>query len=412
MNYAKGSVPGELARILAPITEEHFFSEYYEKKPLHVNGRDSFDVYRGFPGFEEFEEILWQQESRLRQSLRVNKQGQYQQIPHHASGKDVFRWAIEKLSEGCTLILNGTDHMSLPVAKVARAIESETLGKVAANTFFTPAGSRGFLPHFDTHDVFVLQVAGQKHWHLFDQRIELPVDRQIHLIDQASVGDASYKFVLEAGDLLYVPRGLVHGAFTEDQHSLHLTMGFRPLRWADYLTSLVAIASENDPWLRQSIRPREFCLEDKPHAEAMSALSRAAKSLKRRREAMDRATEGFFSQLRPVPGGHLKAIEEAETVGIDTLVQKRRHTPCHVYEVGNEVRIQFPGVGLASDEDLHPGAVSAPISAGGALRFIANSAGTFCASDLPTGLSEASRCEIIKKLLREGLLVKVSAGDD
>ena len=32
------------------------------------------------------------------------------------------------------------------------------------NAYITPESARGFEPHYDVHDVFVLQVSGEKHW--------------------------------------------------------------------------------------------------------------------------------------------------------------------------------------------------------------------------------------------------------
>lgn len=37
---------------------------------------------------------------------------------------------------------------------------------VGANVYMTPAGSRGFDPHYDSHDTFILQAEGHKHWHV------------------------------------------------------------------------------------------------------------------------------------------------------------------------------------------------------------------------------------------------------
>ena len=38
----------------------------------------------------------------------------------------------------------------------------------------TPEGAQGFDPHFDTHEVFVLQVEGHKHWRLYGPGRVLP----------------------------------------------------------------------------------------------------------------------------------------------------------------------------------------------------------------------------------------------
>lgn len=394
-----------LDALLQPLGVGAFFDTCYEREPQRLTGRKVTDVYRGFPDLEGFEELLWRHEDRLRRVLRVNKEGRYYEPPHRAQGKDVFRWAVDRFADGCTLILNGTDHLSVAVARVTRAIEVEIGGKVAANAFLTPAGSRGFLPHFDTHDVFVLQLHGSKVWRLYDRRVDLPVDRQIHLIDQSTLGPHQYEFQLQPGDLLYVPRGTVHGPYTTDSASLHLTMGYRPLRWCDYLSALLGVAVESDVTLRESLRPSslEHIGAQLPHR--LDVVLRAAGSPMVRRLAMERFQEGFTAQLRPLPGEHMRSALRSAEVTPDTPVRRRSEALCHVHEVGDRVRIQFPGVGIVGDGDLHPGSIEAPLSAGGALRQIAGSTAAFTARDLPPLLTLESRLTLVRRLVREGLLV-------
>ena len=49
---------------------------------------------------------------------------------------------------------------------------------VQANAYATPAGAQGFAVHHDTHDVFVLQVAGEKRWLVYEPALELPLKDQ------------------------------------------------------------------------------------------------------------------------------------------------------------------------------------------------------------------------------------------
>mgnify|MGYP003655204168 CR=1 FL=1 len=392
--------------LLDPITTDEFFDCFYEKKPLLVTGKSSQERFPGFPCIEGMEEILWAQEEKLRRVLRVNRQGSYVALPHPSHGKSLFRWAIDQFLGGCTLILNGTDTMSLPIARVARDIETRFSGKVAANAFFTPANQQGFLAHFDTHDVFILQLDGTKVWPIFDQRIELPIDRQIYLVDQKTVGDPVCTFLLSPGDLLYVPRGFLHGPYTLDEHSLHITMGFRPNRWADYLAALVQVVAENDPLFRSSIPSRD----DQFQSELTRVLGRFANLASSRRSsrlAGERIAETLNALLRPLPGQHILAGKFADKVAATTLVVKRTESPCHVYEVDDLVRIQFPGIGLATDQDLQPGCIEAPLSAGGCLRFVARTEAPFTAEDLPDAITVESRLNLVKLLVRNGLLVPV-----
>ena len=65
-----------------------------------------------------------------------------------------------------------------PLAVFCRALE-EALGHgVQANAYYTPRGSQGFAVHHDTHDVLILQVAGEKRWLLYDPLLELPLKHQ------------------------------------------------------------------------------------------------------------------------------------------------------------------------------------------------------------------------------------------
>lgn len=392
------------AKLLAPLTQEEFFAEYYEKKPLFLTGRSIDDRYPDFPTLEGVEEMMWQNEEKLRRVLRVNRRGTYFPMPHRSQGKSIFRWAVDRLEDGCTLILNGTDTMSVPIARAARAIEAEFGGKVAANAFLTPPEQQGFLNHFDTHDVFILQLEGHKRWPLFDRRIDLPIDRQIYLIDQDSVGEPEHVFDLNPGDLLYVPRGMVHGPHTPEGLSLHLTMGFRPMRWVDYLSALVQVVAENDVELRRSILAPDEDEFAGQLAGILAGFAGKSENARLQKLARERAFERFNAMLRPLPGGHIANALNHQSLGPDTLVQRRSEAICHVYEKGDTVRIQFPGVGLATEEELQPGCIEAPLTAGGALRWIAKSQDPFTARDVPVRLDLDGRVELLRTLVCNGLL--------
>ena len=47
-----------------------------------------------------------------------------------------------------------------------------------ANAYFTPRGSQGLPVHHDTHEVFSLQVAGEKRWLVYEPALELPLKDQ------------------------------------------------------------------------------------------------------------------------------------------------------------------------------------------------------------------------------------------
>ncbi|KAH8318455.1 hypothetical protein KR067_001007 [Drosophila pandora] len=98
---------------------------------------------------------------------------------------------------------------------------------VGANVYLTPPNSQGFAPHYNGIEAIVLQVEGRNRWRLY-----MPVKPTDMLarhssgnFDQGELDEPIFDEVLEAGDVLYFPRGTVHQAITEkEQQSLHITL--------------------------------------------------------------------------------------------------------------------------------------------------------------------------------------------
>lgn len=99
------------------------------------------------------------------------------------------------------------------------ALLSQRLGRafgnlnVSTNLYVTPSTSQGFEVHFDDHDVFVLQLSGQKEWYIYlPTVIDLPPLYSRRFTPDASIFDSSLRHVLSPGDVLYIPRGFAHAA--------------------------------------------------------------------------------------------------------------------------------------------------------------------------------------------------------
>ena len=119
-------------------------------------------------------------------------------------------------AEGATIVLQALHHTWLPLARFCRELEAELGAGVQANSYYTPRRSQGFAVHHDTHDVFVLQVAGEKHWRVYDPLLELPLKNQRWSKELGEAGPAVLELTLRAGDTLYLPRGWLHDALTSE----------------------------------------------------------------------------------------------------------------------------------------------------------------------------------------------------
>ena len=134
---------------------------------------------------------------------------------------------------GASLIANHIHRVSPEVAAVAHLLEREFAARVAANVYCSFKGVQAFQTHFDLHDVFALQVEGEKTWHVYESRADAPVTPlppgdEVEKWLTTSRGRLLFEADMKPGDILYLPRGQYHDALTGAQASLHVSFGVTP----------------------------------------------------------------------------------------------------------------------------------------------------------------------------------------
>lgn len=137
---------------------------------------------------------------------------------------------LRLFAEGHTLVLQGLHRTHPPVLDFAQDLSADLGHPVQVNAYVTPPQSRGFAAHYDVHDVFVLQVGGDKHWRLHPPVQPHPLRDQPwqdhrQAVDEAAKGEAHLDVTLRPGDALYIPRGWLHSATALGGVSTHLTVG-------------------------------------------------------------------------------------------------------------------------------------------------------------------------------------------
>ncbi|HEU4943265.1 MAG TPA: cupin domain-containing protein, partial [Gaiellaceae bacterium] len=132
---------------------------------------------------------------------------------------------LAEWERGATIVLQGL-HLHRPeLGAFCRSLERALGHPAQVNAYYTPRAAQGLPVHHDTHDVFVLQVAGEKRWLVYDPAFELPLKNQKYSSELGEPGQPVRDLVLRSGDMLYLPRGWLHEALTSEEDSLHLTVG-------------------------------------------------------------------------------------------------------------------------------------------------------------------------------------------
>ena len=388
-------VPG-LASIIEPMDVAEFIGRYWERELLLVR-RDDPDFYSDLLTMRDVDHLL--ANSGLRESeLRVIVGGENvwpreigaEKGPRAAG--DLAR-VYELYHQGGTINLTYLHERWEPLIRLCRRMTIEFSAEVKSNVYLTPAGVQGLKPHHDTHDVFVAQIYGTKHWRLFESPITMPLHGQRYQHPPEGPGEPISEFDLTPGDMLYLPRGIVHDATSADAASLHLTIGVIPLRWAEVIRAVVKKVTADNLCFRASV-PTSLTAGDwrtaasQTGAELIAALAGLMSAADLIAEMGSAGPHGF----KPVLDGHLLDTELVDSIDLDTPVRRRPDTQWRLSAGESELRLEYHGKSLRLPAHVTKDA-----------RFAAE-AGTFTARDPPGDLDEAGRLVLTRLLVREGFL--------
>lgn len=246
--------------LINPIPAKSFFRDTWEKKPILVQ-RKNPDYYKGLFSTEEFDRMLREEDVQYGVNLDVTSYNNGKRETHNPPGRALPFTVWDFYESGCSLRMLNPQAFSSTVWNVLSILQEQFGSMAGANVYLTPPGTQGFAPHYDDIEAFVVQLEGKKHWRVYNPRTEdevLPVLSSPNF-DQTEIGKPILEVVLEAGDLLYFPRGFIHqGDCLPDAHSLHITISsYQKNSWGDLLQKLIPaaleIAMEEDVEFRQGL---------------------------------------------------------------------------------------------------------------------------------------------------------------
>jgi len=237
---------------------------------------------------------------------------------------------LTQLADGATLVLQALHRTWPPLIDFGSRLAAELGHPVQINAYVTPPQNRGFAPHYDVHDVFVLQVAGRKHWTIHSPVVTDPIDdqpwEQHRAAVQARAGEPPViDAVLAPGDTLYLPRGTIHAAQALGETSIHLTVGVHPITRYHLVRHLLQ-AAQDEPSLRMSLPPMVDLASPDVLAPHLAATVRALAALLETAPVAEQARrigELLQRQTRPVPLAPLAQLSLADSVDLGTPLRLR-----------------------------------------------------------------------------------------
>ncbi|WET77403.1 cupin domain-containing protein [Amycolatopsis sp. QT-25] len=308
-------------------------------------------------------------------------------------------------AEGSTIVLQALHRTWPGIIDFTTRLTGELGHPAQANAYVTPPSSQGFSAHYDVHDVFVLQLAGRKRWNVHAPVHPAPLRDQpwsghagavaARVRDDAPVIDE----VLEPGDVLYLPRGWLHSATALGDVSAHLTVGVHVITTYALVEALTAL-SGSDERLRASLPlgidvadPEQLEGHLKSVREDLIDALRAVPGEEVARHVRDRAWKGN----RPEPLAPVAAARFALKLGDGDLVRRREGLRFRIGDATDgRIALELP------DRRL-----SLPSSTSAALTALLDGR-TWRVGKIP-GLDPADQLVLVRRLLREGVLMAATA---
>lgn len=383
--------------ILEPFSIEDFFKQYYEKDILYVKRNDE-NYYKNILTSVEISDYLDRQDI-FYPSLRMVKNGKEisnaeytlkgTSIGHHRKDGIIHtEKAFALFNSGATFVIQAGQRYFNHLSHCCVELSKKFNAPVQANLYITPNKSQGFNPHWDTHDVFVLQISGTKTWHLYGFEKELPTKNQ-SFVGKDYNKEPLHTIQLMPGDFLYVPRGYVHDAIADNGISSHITIGVLSFTWLRLFSDLFQQLEEYKEFreaipfweddISAAIQQKTALLQEK--IASLNFKEALEKLDKNYRTAQPQPLHNYFESLRNIDKISAESPMALNEGILYSFTQKNGETELHL--LGKT--IHFPEIMLP------------------ALNYIFTNK-KFIPANLPGNLDEQQKKDFVSKLVREAVV--------
>jgi len=202
--------------LLGGLSVKEFLRDYWQKKPLLI--RQAFPAFKGLLNPQQLMDMACTEEVQAR--LITHRRGKFTLLQSPFEPDD-----FDNLGKTMwTVLVQGINH-HLPEAaallKNFSFIPHARLDDLMVS--YAPKGG-GVGPHFDSYDVFLLQGLGHRRWQISSQADRSLVEgAPLRILQDFRV---EQEWVLEAGDMLYLPPHYAHNGIAEDD-CMTYSIGFR-----------------------------------------------------------------------------------------------------------------------------------------------------------------------------------------
>jgi 50S ribosomal protein L16 3-hydroxylase len=209
----------EPLQLLGGLSPQLFMKRHWQKKPLLI--RQAFPGFKPLLDRSELFELASDEDVQSRIVIR-----EPDQVPGWRFKQGPFeRRAFPALKRpGWTLLVQGVDLHHNAVHDLINQFRFVPDARLDDLMISYASDGGGVGPHIDSYDVFLLQAQGRRRWRIGRQK-DLSLQPNVPLKILANFVPEQ-EFVLEAGDMLYLPPRYAHDGVAEGE-CMTYSIGFR-----------------------------------------------------------------------------------------------------------------------------------------------------------------------------------------
>ena len=353
-------------------------------------------IHRADPGYygdlftlEDFDDAVTRDPSYLKLANATTKKN----LSYKPSSPGL-EGALSDFREGGTIVLDQLHHRDPKLSMLCRALVPEFGHRFQTNLYLTPPNGKGFSPHWDNHDVFILQVVGSKKWHLEKQRRAIPKKGEAMKDEGRELQGEINTFSLSTGDLIYIPRGFVHAAECEAEESLHITLGVTGVYWEDLLHALISAKMRRDPSVADLL---PFGFMNAPPAELTCRASEILQQLAAENfinEAVEEFKDACVTAHKLDTAGQIVDLLRPKPLDISDVVGPRRAMVYQLHSTTDGIRLNFGARSITFLDIFNE-----------ALLFALQTP-SYPISQIPGDLVHEEKIALTERLMQEGLVVR------
>lgn len=220
----------DLEHLIHPFSAETFIDKHFENTILHIKQKNP-TYYNSLLSLQDIDRTLTTLHLHHPTIHMTNTDKPKLSSTNYTYPSKLIDTArlYQEYTDDDSIVMNNLEGSLPSLMNLCRSMEAHFSHHFQCNIYITPTGNTHKLAtHFDSHNVFVLQISSTKHWTLYDTPIKQPLRGQNFNPNTYPINKKNLELDLTPDDILYIPHKIIHNTSNTNKDNCHITLNILP----------------------------------------------------------------------------------------------------------------------------------------------------------------------------------------